>query len=1592
MPGKKDFAAVQFDYENLSRNSRPQPLLPEQVPQSHILRPNHTHPHPAWSISIPDPDFSALPNADLHRVALRTSVYETLRGPYSDLPALEFLYLSYWLAEQFPDRLPTAPNILETASQWPGFHLPTTPVSFGSSPDLWQSPSVTISSSESHSLHLIGFGGKWVARDCGDNVIFGSAGNRRNACVFKAIGRVLPLTDWLVCLHTLRLAAEFHQALPDPLPTGTPSRFTDFAHRTKDLVLENSPFDPITLVALSPPCLQAYRLVFLFVPSSDAASDPQVIVLTPPSSLDPISTGFILLFERHAWALTPLPGLLSSESRFQHWLTAARASPIAISIMSYTDWPSFWRDSWPSGPLPGPPPPLTTFGGLEELEVGSFPGSGGRALNQAGEIESTSTQSVGASSTNLSGKLTQDIISAAKAYLVFQSRVPPEINPEIWEEAMRLGDLLATTCKHSIPMAIEALRSVADPPGSIVPERNLEMMEEFLKLEVLPKGLTEVKRDRAYNGVPSYFETPPLRQGPDCIQPSLRDHAVEGLNSIWEEYRTGKLFLISSKYREEYQVSLPNSPLARVPKHDARGNIQPKGRIIRNHSFPKGRSINDQATRPPPGEIKLPTIQHLVGDYLFLRSLFPHQRILFAKCDVSGAFQWVGLHSSMIPFMGSYVEGPPGTPYPEAFSFPTRCTFGFLQSPAEWDIEAKAIGTYIAATRFQHPRRDGHWEPISREYVDDVMLMAPDIGFRPELTMLTAENTIKGLLGPAAINLKKHSVEGKWSTTAILLGFEFDSVRGTISLSQEKLEKARRIVNDPKFNWGSKDMSKHDLQVLQGSLHHWSQACRPIQGFTSGLLRILSGEGNQVDPSWASPESKAWAWERLWADIRCIRMILDLPSLTGSPLTAPYLVALPPQMRMRLARQEDKFVVLGTDATEWSAAAVEFQEQRAVRTQLPDSVPAAIREAALKRGLRKGITRKGEAVCMAITELLSVLLGLLQWGYTYSGALVIVVTDNHSVLSWLRNRCAKNVYAQALLRLIIRMEIQGGYEIWTEDIRSEDNHLPDALSRLYDRQGQLDPTERAKWDHYCAARGGEIEIQEVTTAFPSEWFTSPRKRNWTMLLPGESLTEKEKWDPGLQVLSGELDTPLPPLETVGTPLSPKSLESLRERLEHAKSVLKDNALASNTHAKYGSAFSIWSDFRSLLNKEPYLRGDARENAEEVLDFVAYEGVLRSLKHGTVQGYLTGIRHYHIDAGLGDVTKHPKIAATMKGLKKASGASIQKRPVTPQMLIFLAERVRASGSLRKRYTLGLAVMAFFFMLRGSEYSAISPGSFDGEKIIRRKDTRWKRNGKYINHFWLADEVEIHIRSSKTDQIGAGAFRAMKISGETLCVVKAMQEIYALGLTLEDSAPLAMMPDGVTITRDMISELLKEAAEELGEPIDEFSSHSLRRGGATALYSKGYSREEIMYMGRWKSDVWLRYAKMTQEKLSSASKDIATASYTLACASSTLEAPRHHPSNLDADLDRDMIAWYDPDPKDPGTFVLINTEHDMEEDRLLAHYIEVEVWDRVKRQLPRSPRGRVRELKKNHTVMVSEPREVEEWIAAHPVLLHLGGYRE
>ena len=1611
VPGRRNFSAQQFDFERLSRGVQPVIQPPEKTPtSSEVLRPPFLHPAPLWSTVLPDPDLDSLPEATASLYRSRVRVHEVLAPVYPTLPDLDYLYLLYWVCERIDDCSCSTEATLAAAALWPGFSLHATRC--GSSVQSSWLPVRFCPDPNPALLRFTGLGGSWSALDCGDHVQFGTGGSRQNACVFRATSKVLPVTDWLFCLQTLQLAAEFTQATASISLANAPASFVDMVQRTQDLTCENSPFDPMVLLALSPPCLRSCRLVFVFVPT-EPHGHPTVVILSPSSSsAPPAHTGFLLLHRQHAWALTPPPFLTATFAALSTWENDLRHASVNVrSFYFHAGWPAFWMDAWPQGPAPPSPPTLPTFGGYlsglhQNLSLNKNSGEDHKVVSfvETPKIIPTNDSDTTVARDLLFGdsrrcteevtrtlEVSQPMIECAEAYLEFQRQSQPMVTPEAWRNAMRLGDNLVGACHHDVASAVRVLRSRAHP-GRTVGERDTNVMEAFLDLGVLPKELSDLKRDRAYNGAPSYFEELPTRHGTDCVQPSLRDHAVEAVGSIWEEFRTNKLLLVSIDYREGHLSHLPNSPLARVPKHDARGNLQATGRIIRNHSFPRGRSINDMATRPPPGEIKLPTIQHLVETYLYLRAMFPHHRILFAKCDVSGAFQWIGLHYNAVPYMGSYVEGPSGAGYLPAFSFPLRCTFGFVHSPAEWDIEAKSIGTYLSATRFQNQRRDGYWGPIGTVYVDDVMMMSIDVGLNPLQTMRATENILKGLLGPSAINLKKHALEGNWATRAIFLGFEFDSELGTISLSAEKLEKARKLLAQPIFDYGSKDITKHDVQRLQGSVAHWSLSARPLHAFKAGFTRILSSPKDELDPSWASPEPSEWAWERFWADILCMRMIVAQPELVGSPMIAPYLVTLPPVTRMRLARSDDKFRVLGTDATEWSVAAVDFETACGTRIQLPQSVPAAIRGAATKRGLKRGLTRKGESMCMAVTEMLSVLLGLLQWGDQYRGALVIVVTDNHSVLSWIRNRCARNVYAQALVRTMIRLEMLGGFEVWSEDVRSEDNHLPDALSRLKDRLGHDDSIEMEKWLHYSQARGRVFQIEEPKHLFPEAWFSTPNNRNWTMLLPGESPENYRKWNPHgeIHVTTTQTEPGLPYFGPCGsTPLSPKSKSILLSRLDEAKKVLKDKALAAQTHAKYGSAFKQWTEFRSLLDKDPYLRGEHRENAEDLMDFIAYQGVLKSLKHGTVQGYLTAIRHHHLDAGLGEVTKHPRITAIMTGLKKASGAATQKRPVTPHMLIHIQERLLRTNQIMHQYLNAGLEGPFFFMLRGSEYSAYSQTNFDGEKILRRKDVRFKCEGKYTQQFWKADEIEIHIRASKTDQIGVGAFRSMRASGETLCVVKAFQKVYALGLGMEDTAPFLMTPSGRMVTRSMISEILKSAAKDLGDPLDEYSTHSLRRGGATALYSKGYPKETIMFLGRWRSDSWLRYAKMTNGQLSAASKDLATASYTLA-GGGTADSPRHPGRKKGApDPDIGMSAWYDPDPKDPGTFVLLHVQFECQADQRVAHYVRLSVWDQEKYRLPTDPAKRVEELSKRHEVLHSDPGEVEDWIASHPVHLHMGG---
>jgi len=108
---------------------------------------------------------------------------------------------------------------------------------------------------------------------------------------------------------------------------------------------------------------------------------------------------------------------------------------------------------------------------------------------------------------------------------------------------------------------------------------------------------------------------------------------------------------------------------------------------------------------------------------------------------------------------------------------------------------------------------------------------------------------------------------------------------------------------------------------------------------------------------------------------------------------------------------------------------------------------------------------------------------------------------------------------------------------------------------------------------------------------------------------------------------------------------------------------------------------------------------------------------------------------------------------------------------------------------------------------------------------------------------------------------------RVSHPLLCVVKAMVAwaIETAGLPQHwpflsfDATP---GPEGRAvhvITRADIAEVLKAASRGTGLDPDEYSTHSLRIGGATHLHHAGAPDTYIMYMGNWKSNTFRQYCR-------------------------------------------------------------------------------------------------------------------------------------
>ena len=192
------------------------------------------------------------------------------------------------------------------------------------------------------------------------------------------------------------------------------------------------------------------------------------------------------------------------------------------------------------------------------------------------------------------------------------------------------------------------------------------------------------------------------------------------------------------------------------------------------------------------------------------------------------------------------------------------------------------------------------------------------------------------------------------------------------------------------------------------------------------------------------------------------------------------------------------------------------------------------------------------------------------------------------------------------------------------------------------------------------------------------------------------------------------------------------------------------------------------------------------------------------------------------------------------------------------------------------------VGYFFLLRASEYLVSSaPWSYDA--VLHGRDVVGRKEGVEQKGFSQADEVVIYIKRSKTDQLNVGCLRNLFATGEVLCPVEALKELEKCfpertkGNQLD--MPLFRYSEGSPVKREHIQYYLGLAAIAVGIPAEKMGSHSLRIGGATALYHSCGDLQRVRRFGRWESDTFHRYLWESHEHSKDLAKGMATDEGTL-----------------------------------------------------------------------------------------------------------------
>ena len=281
------------------------------------------------------------------------------------------------------------------------------------------------------------------------------------------------------------------------------------------------------------------------------------------------------------------------------------------------------------------------------------------------------------------------------------------------------------------------------------------------------------------------------------------------------------------------------------------------------------------------------------------------------------------------------------------------------------------------------------------------------------------------------------------------------------------------------------------------------------------------------------------------------------------------------------------------------------------------------------------------------------------------------------------------------------------------------------------------------------------------------------------------------------------------------------------------------SLAKATSDNYNRTWRKLAEYRTIHLKEPWSLPVSENSLALFLTHLHKSGYA----YNTLKLHNSAVSYIHKLKNLTDPTKSFSVACLMLAIRKEAPKTLEQLSISKNMLHELLGHLDDIVASKYDRCLYRAVL----LLQYHTCARIGEMVLSGENnlnVLRIEQIHVQGHSQMVVDFVYFK----HGISAAALTISAEAFH---------CPIQAVRSY--MQLRGRKPGPLFKHSGGNCVTRDDVSEILKNLLVAAGFNPDRYDTHSLRAGRASQAAADGWTETQIQRLGRWKSQAYKKYIK-------------------------------------------------------------------------------------------------------------------------------------